>query len=87
MRRKVRSRRSRPSPRRSDAVEAAGARFGELHSVVMAGCVALAPFFPDELYQATLIPAEMVAEALATLVAERYLVQADGMLALNPVFT
>ena len=86
MRRKGRSRRSHPSAKRSDAIEAAGARFGELHSVVMAGCVALAPFFPDELYAATLIPPQMVSEALATLVEERFLIQDQGMLRVNSVF-
>ena len=82
MRRKTASRRSRPSPR-PDAVAATGARYGPLHAVVMAGCVALAPLFPEDLYAATLVPPAMVSQALADLVAARYLVVKDGKLDVN----
>ena len=82
MRRKTASRRSRPSPR-PDPVASAGGRFGPLHSVVMAGCVALAPLFPEQLYAATLVDPAMVSQALADLVAARYLVVSGGRLDIN----
>ena len=66
---------------------AAGGRFGELHSITMAGCVALAPVTPAELYADTHIPPFMTARALADLVAERYLlVTPGGDLVVNPYF-
>lgn len=49
----------------------------------MAGCVALAPMFPEDLYAATLVPPAMVSQALADLVAARYLVVIAGKLDLN----
>lgn len=49
----------------------------------MAGCVALAPVFPEELYAATLVPPAMVSQALADLVAARYLLVSAGKMYVN----